>query len=231
MRIIAIGQRAEGVIAIGQEATGFFALGQFATGVIAIGQVARGVVAIGQLAMGIFAVGQLALGLTFCVAMLGAGGRTLGIVLPIVPVPPRRKKLPPVGPLAGVRASGAGWVRAELAKGSGAQILAKVDGETLPLTVSADLFLAAYYFAKRGGGSAEPLFLRVSAEGPGLKLLQIVRAEEDKAGKPWFGAWSIVQLFLLAIAAWAYWQFFVVDLGDFVIRLAQDAAVNGVTFF
>ena len=96
MRIIAVGQHAVGVIAIGQEATGFFALGQFATGVIAIGQVARGFIAIGQAAMGVFAIGQLALGLTACVAMLGAGGRTLGLVIPIVPVPPRRKKMPAV---------------------------------------------------------------------------------------------------------------------------------------
>ena len=143
MRIIAIGGRAEGVIAIGQEATGFFALGQFATGVIAIGQVARGVIAIGQLAIGIFAVGQLALGLTFCLAMLGAGGRTVGIVLPIVPVPPRKKKIPPLGSLSDVGRKGSGWVRAELAKGSGTTILADIGGQRVPLEVGADLFLAA----------------------------------------------------------------------------------------
>jgi hypothetical protein len=228
MRIIAIGQHAEGVIAIGQEATGFFALGQFATGVIAIGQVARGVVAIGQVSLGIFTIGQLGLGLSFCAAMLGAGGRALGIVLPLVPVPPRKKKLPPVGSLAAARSSGAGWVRATFSRGSGTQILANVDGETVPLHVSADLFLAAYYFAKKG--SAEPLFVRVSSEGGGLRLLELKRAEEDASGKPWFGGLSIVQLVLLAIAAGVYWQFFVVDFGDFVIRLAQDAAVNGVTF-
>jgi hypothetical protein len=229
MRIIAIGQQAEGVVAIGQEATGLFALGQFATGVIAIGQVARGVVAIGQLSLGIFTVGQLGLGLSFCAAMIGAGGRALGIVLPLVPVPPRKKKLPPVGSLASVRSSGAGWTRATFSRGTGTQILATIDGETLPLRVGADLFLAAYYFATKG--SSEPLFVRVSSEGGALRLLEIKRAEEDASGKPWFGVRSVVQLVLLAVAAGVYWHFVVLDLGDFVIRLAQDAAVNGVTFF
>ncbi|GAB4200279.1 MAG: hypothetical protein OHK0013_11170 [Sandaracinaceae bacterium] len=228
MRIVAVGQHAEGVIAIGQEATGFFALGQFATGVIAIGQVARGVVAIGQLSLGIFTVGQLGLGLSFCAAMIGAGGRALGIVLPLVPVPPRKKKLPPVGPLAAVRSGGAGWVRGTLARGGGTRIVAMIEGQSVPLSVGADLFLAAYYFAKKG--STEPLFLRVSSEGGGLRLLEIKRAEEDRSKKPWLGPLSIVQLVALAIAAGVYWQFFLVDFGDFVVRLAQDAAVNGVTF-
>ncbi len=231
MRIIAIGGRAEGVIAIGQEAVGFFALGQFATGVIAIGQVARGVVAIGQLAIGIFAIGQLSLGLTFCVGMLGAGGRTLGIVLPIVPVPPRRKKIPPLGSLGDVGRKGSGWVRAKLSKGSGTTIVADVDGQRIPLHVSADLFLAAYYFAKNTGGSAEGLFLELSSGdgGASYRLRQIKRAVDDASGKSWFGAWSVVQLVLLAIAAWGYIQFVVVDLIDFMVRLAQDAVVNGVT--
>lgn len=231
MRIIAIGGRAEGVIAIGQEAVGFFALGQFATGVIAIGQVARGVIAIGQLAIGVFAVGQLALGLTFCVAMLGAGGRTLGIVLPIVPVPPRKKKIPPLGSLADVRHKGSGWVRAGLSKGSGTTLVANVDGERVPLQVGADLFLAAYYFAKGAGGSNESLFLELSSGDGGstYRLRQIKRAVDDRSGKPWFGAWSLVQLVLLAVASWGYIQFVVVDLVDFMIRLAQDAAVNGIS--
>lgn len=230
MRIIAIGGRAEGVIAIGQEATGFFALGQFATGVIAIGQVARGVIAIGQLAIGIFAVGQLALGLTFCLAMLGAGGRTVGIVLPIVPVPPRKKKIPPLGSLSDVGRKGSGWVRAELAKGSGTTILADIGGQRVPLEVGADLFLAAYYFAKREGGSAEPLFLELaSSGGETYRLRQIKRAVDDRSGKPWFGAWSVAQLVLLAIAAWGYLQFVVVDLIDFMVRLTQDAVVNGIS--
>jgi len=231
MRIIAIGGRAEGFIAIGQEAVGFFALGQFATGVIAIGQVARGVVAIGQLAIGIFAVGQLSLGLTFCVGMLGAGGRTLGIVLPIVPVPPRKKKIPPLGSLEDVGRKGSGWVRARLSKGSGTTIVADVNGRRVPLDVGADPILAAYYFPKNAGGSSESLFLDLSSGDGGAtyRVRQIKRAVDDLSGKSWFGVWSIVQLVLLAVAAWGYMQFVVVDLIDFMVRLAQDAVVNGVT--
>jgi hypothetical protein len=203
MRILAVGQHAEGVIAIGQEATGFFALGQFATGVIAIGQVARGFIAVGQLALGVFAVGQLALGLTFCLAMLGAGGRAKGIVLPIVPVPPRRKKMPKLGSIAEARQNGSGWVRATLKKGAGTEILVSAGGESTPLTVSPDLFLAAYSFAKSG----QELFVELtSGDRRSVRLRAMANATEDRSGVKWFSGWSIVQLVLLAVAAWGYMQ-------------------------
>lgn len=226
MRFFAVGQHAEGFIAIGQEATGVFALGQFATGFIAVGQVARGVIAIGQLSMGIFAVGQLALGLTFCVAMLGAGGRTLGIVLPIVPVPPRKKKLPELRGLAHVRDHGSGWMRGKL-KRSGTQFTATLaDGESVPVSVTTDLFLAAYGVAKNG----TDLFLELTTgDRRSYRLRAMKNASDDTSGKPWITGLSFVQLGLLAVAAWGYWQFVIVDLIDFVQRLTQDFFLNGVT--
>lgn len=226
MRIIAVGQHAEGVIAIGQEATGFFALGQFATGIIAIGQVARGFIAIGQAAMGVFAIGQLALGLTACVAMLGAGGRTLGIVVPIVPVPPRRKKMPALQSLDHARNKGSGWVRGKLSNGTGTQILAHVEGQSFPVTVSTDLFLAAYGAAKQG----KELFLELSTgDKKSFRIRTMKNVAEDGSGKPWISGWSFLQLVLLLVAAWGYWRFFVVEFVDFLVRLAQDVAVNGIS--
>lgn len=226
MRIIAVGQHAVGVIAIGQEATGFFALGQFATGVIAIGQVARGFIAIGQAAMGVFAIGQLALGLTACVAMLGAGGRTLGLVIPIVPVPPRRKKMPAVTTLDHARKKGSGWVRGKLSRGSGTEIVAHVEGQSFPVAVGADLFLAAYGAAKQ----STELFLELSTgDKKTFRIRTMKNATDDLSGKPWVTGWSFFQLALLAVAAWGYWRFFVVEFVDFLVRLAQDLAVNGIS--
>lgn len=226
MRIFAVGQHAEGVIAIGQEATGIFALGQFATGFIAIGQVARGFIAVGQLALGVFAVGQLALGLTFCVAMLGAGGRAIGIVLPIVPVPPRKKKLPELRTTDYVRANGSGWTRGKLER-SGTQFTALLsDGQRVPVSVSTDLFLAAYGVAKSG----TDLFLELTTgDKRSFRVRTMKNAADDHAGKPWFSGWSIVQLVLLAVAAWGYFQFFVVDFVDLLVRLWQDFLLNGIS--
>lgn len=229
MRIIAVGQHAEGVIAIGQEATGILAIGQFATGFVAIGQVARGVFALGQLALGVFAVGQLGLGLTFCLAMVGAGGRAKGIVLPLVPVPPRRKKMPPLADLAAVRSAGSGWVRARLERGGGTTIVAVSGNEKVPLVVTPELFLAAYAKARTG---TDELFLELSSGDRRTYRLRTMRnATEDRSGASWLGPLSFVQLGLLCVAAWGYMQFFVVDFMDFVVRMGQDAALNGVSFF
>lgn len=115
MEFFSIGQQANGFIAIGQEATGVIAIGQVATGVIAIGQGARGVVAVGMLSCGIFSVGMLSFGLVGCVAMIGAGGRGIGGVLPLCPLLPPRPKLPAETPrevLEGGRAPG--WIAVDV---------------------------------------------------------------------------------------------------------------------
>ena len=226
MQFLSIGGRAEGVIAIGQEAVGIFALGQFATGVIAIGQVARGVVAIGQVSLGFVAIGQLALGLSFGAAMLGAGGRALGIVLPLVPVPRRKKKLPPITSLSEIRLRGEGSVIGTLKRGAGSQISLEADGERIPLVVHSDLFLAAYHYAKTRSQSA--LVVRLKREGQALALMQM-----DEAPAPVVGLSALVsaaQLALLLIAAGVFMQFCGVDLANFLIRSMNDIRANGVSF-
>ena len=225
MRFFAVGQHAEGVIAIGQEATGFIALGQFATGVIAIGQVARGVIAVGQAALGVFAVGQVAVGLTFCLAMLGAGGRGVGLVLPIVPVPPRRKKLPALGTLEHALAKGSAWVRGRLSLEGGTALVATVEGRRAPVGVSADLFLAAYGAAKSG---RELLLELTSGDRKSLRLRAMKQAVDDASPKPWLGVRALAQLALLAVVAWGYWRFFVVEFVDVLVRLAWDFSSNGI---
>ncbi len=225
MRFFAVGERAEGVIAIGGEAVGIVAIGQFATGFLAIGQLARGVIAIGQLAVGVFAIGQLALGLTFCVAMLGAGGRALGIVLPIVPVPPRRKKIPQLHDLAHARTQGSAWLRGKLQR-SGTSFTAVVGDQSVPVAVGSDMFLAAYGVAKAN----TDLFIELtSGDRRNYKLRAMKNAADDVSNKPWISVWSFIQLALLAVAAWGYMQFVVVDLMDFVARSAQDLALYGIT--
>jgi hypothetical protein len=181
--------------------------------------------------MGVFAIGQLALGLTACAAMLGAGGRTLGIVLPIVPVPPRRKKIPALRSLDHVRDKGSGWVRGKLSNGAaangvGPHLLAHVEGQSFPVTVATDLFLAAYGAAKEG----KELFLELSSgDGKTFRVRTMKNFAENRSGKPWIRGWSFMQLALLVVAAWGYWRFFVVDFVDFLVRLAQDLAVNGIS--
>lgn len=226
MQFLSIGGRAEGVIAIGQEAVGIFALGQFATGVIAIGQVARGVVAVGQVALGFIAIGQLALGLSFGAAMLGAGGRALGIVLPLVPVPPRKKKMPEVTSLAEVRLRGEGTVTGNLVRDGGpSHIALETGGERIPLTVHSDLWLAAYHFAKTK--SSTPLLVRLKREGAGVALVHM-----DEAPAPTVGLSTVriaIQLALLLVAAGVFWQFCGIDLAAFLLRSLNDIQTNGMT--
>ena len=225
MQFLSIGGRAEGVIAIGQEAVGIFALGQFATGVIAIGQVARGVVAIGQVALGFVAIGQLALGLSFGAAMLGAGGRALGIVLPLVPVPPRKKRLPELTSLSEIRLRGEGTVLGTLTRAGGSQIALETGGERIPLVVNRDLWLAAYHFAKNQ--SSTPLLVRLKREGEGVALVHM-----DQAPGPIAGLTALrigIQLALLLIAAGVFMQFCGVDLVTFLIRSMNDVRANGMT--
>jgi len=228
MQFLSIGERAEGVIAIGQEAVGIFALGQFATGVIAIGQVARGVVAIGQVSLGFIAIGQLALGMSFGAAMLGAGGRALGFVLPLVPVPRRKKLLPTITSLSEIRLRGEGYVTGTLKRGAGSQISLEADGERVPLIVDTDLFLAAYHYAKTRSQTSLVVHLMLLREGKGLALLHM-----DEAPAPVVGRSTMVvalQLVLLLIAAGVFMQFCGVDLANFLIRSVNDIRVNGMTF-
>lgn len=229
MRFIAVGNPAEGFIAVGQEAVGIVAIGQFATGVIALGQVARGLFAVGQVAVGLFTLGQLALGLHVCVAMVGAGGRGLGGVIPLVPVPPRRKKVPPIGTLNDVATNGSGWVEATLQRHGDTGIVAVVDDRQVPLRVEPELFLAAYGVAK-GVEISGPVWLELASSDAGrtFALRSMMRVEKQRSARGWFV--PLVQLGLLLGAAAAVIHYALLDLVDACLRLARDAATNGLTF-
>jgi hypothetical protein len=92
--------------------------------------------------------------------------------------------------------------------------------------VSTDLFLAAYGAAKQG----KELFLELSTgDKKSFRIRTMKNVAEDGSGKPWISGWSFLQLVLLVVAAWGYWRFFVVEFVDFLVRLAQDVAVNGIS--
>lgn len=225
MQFLSIGDRAEGVIAIGQEATGFFALGQFATGFIAIGQVARGVVAVGQLAMGIFTVGQLGLGLSFCVAMLGAGGsRPLGLVLPLVPVPRRKKALPDTASLDEISRRGRGWVRGKLSRAGSKDFSLQVGGRSVPVSATSSLFLAAWGATKDG---PKEYFLELTPLGGGYRL-EAMQSVPSGGSIPI--ALRALQLVLLLGGAAVYWEYTLIDLLAFLARSVNDVSVHGLTF-
>lgn len=225
IEIISVGQRAEGIIAIGQEATGFIAIGQIATGVFALGQMARGVFAVGQVAIGIFAVGMLSLGLSGSVGMIGAGARGLGGILPIVPGPHRKPKLPNPGNAQAIREGREiGWLPVRIA--GGAPNVA-IQHETGPIdaSVAAGCNEAV---ATAAAASNVPVYA-LFGPGPGGRpeLRRLMRMFD-----PWatFGGtrWviSAAQLVALAIACAVYCEVVVVPLGDFLL-VALRSIVTG----
>ena len=201
MRWISVGQEANGVIAIGQEATGVFAFGQVATGVVAVGQAARGFIAIGQVAIGVFAVGMGSVGLVYSVGMLGAGGRGLGIILPLVPSLGPALALPETTTAARLFGGKAhhGYVAATLDAGGGRPTLT-ADGRALDVR-----------FDTRLRGAIESLAapLRVHAHLSRTddtwvcdELQEVPRARWLSPG--WW-AWWAAQLAGLAVASVAFW--------------------------
>jgi hypothetical protein len=214
IEFFSVGQRAEGIIAIGQEATGFIAIGQIATGFFALGQMARGVIAVGQLAVGLVAVGMLAVGPIFAVAMIGAGGRGIGGVLPLLPLPSRRAKLPGLGTYAGV-ASGreTAWLPVTVHESGGALSLRHAEGP-IDAKIAPSIEDGARTAASRG--------LRVlGLFGPGAgkpELRRLMRMEDEPfaRGGARIGL-GVLQILGLAAACWGVWEFVLVDLGDFLL--------------
>lgn len=200
MRWISVGQEANGVIAIGQQATGVIALGQFATGVVAIGQVARGFVAIGQVSIGVFAIGMGSVGLFYSVGMLGAGGRGLGIILPLVPSLGPKVAVPdtvPAGRLLGGRARD-GWVSATLDRDAHGPVLL-VAGE--PLEVRFDIRLRAAIEARAAG----PVTARLTRTGGGWVCDRLQAVPMRRWLAPGWWAWWATQLGGLAVASVLFW--------------------------
>lgn len=214
MQFLSVGQRAEGFIAIGQEATGIIAIGQIATGVFALGQMARGVIAVGQLAIGLVAVGMLALGPVYCVAMIGAGARGKGGVLPIVPMPTRKAVLPGLATLAEITSRGAtGWLPITVVD-RGGTLSVMHQGSVLDATIGTSIAEGARTAATRGI-TVLGLF---GPSGGKPELRRLMRMEDDPfaTGPARIVVW-MVQLVALAIACAVLWEFVFVDVGDFAL--------------
>lgn len=224
MRIFDVGQHAEGFIAIGQEATGVFALGQVATGVIAIGQLARGVVAIGQLSFGLVSVGMLSFGLIHATG-LGAGGRAgPGLVIPLVPAPPKRAQLPETTSLEAIRASGApGWIDVVIAVGKSGLAELVYRSAQLPAQLVASLQQGARNHAKVSNGHA---LAYVVPAAEGLRVTRLVANPNTRAWSPILAA---IQIVLLGVLAGAYWELVLVSLGDFLLAMLRDFAAGIVS--
>ncbi|MDP2310959.1 MAG: hypothetical protein Q8P18_33375 [Pseudomonadota bacterium] len=205
MRWISVGEDAHGVIAIGQFATGVIALGQVATGVIAVGQVARGFVAIGQVSIGVFAVGMGSVGLVYSVGMLGAGGRGLGIILPLVPSFGPALSSPdtvPAGRLLGGKAR-EGWVDARLDRDTLGPVLVS-GGEALDVRFDVRLRRAVETQADAQAG-ALPVTAHLTRTEGGWVCDQLQQLPARRWRTPGWWVWWGAQLAGLAVAAVAFW--------------------------
>lgn len=232
IQFFAVGQEATGVIAVGQMATGVIAIGQMATGFIAIGQLARGVVAVGMLSVGVVSVGMLSGGLAYSVGMIGVGGTGKGAIVPLVPILPARPKLPALGALAAIVAGqSAGWLRGRVERVADAFVL-RTGGHVIPLEVPAALVegagtaanehvevvaLVARHAAGPTAAGASG-YREAPMQGAVLAVERLVRATAAPFTLAWAGV-AAAQLVGLAVLAYFYFQYVVVDLVDMLIVL------------
>lgn len=217
MQFFSVGQQAEGFIAIGQEATGVIAIGQLATGVIAIGQLARGVFAVGMLSVGIVSVGMLSLGLVHCIAMIGAGGRGKGGVLPLCPKLPQSYRLPEVSPRAHVESGGSGWIEVMVQRAaSGFELVA----EGRPLV--ARMGPSALGGAGQAMVGGVPVLAYVVPSGSGIEATRFMRKPVASwRNRQWLGM-VMLQLGGLAIASAVYFWFGLTPVVDAVLALTKE---------
>lgn len=201
--IIDVGQEARGVIAIGQMATGVVALGQMATGVIAIGQVARGFVAIGQGSIGLVAVGMGAVGVFHGTAMMGIGGRGLGLVMPVAPYWPKKFVSPSTTPWRRVEDGSVedGWLEVGLDDDEHGPVLLR-DGEALPVRFTRQMLGAAKRYVPSKG---DRLFAKVARQGKSLVCtdLSVVPRRAHWKKSYWVG--TATQLATLAVVCAGFW--------------------------
>jgi hypothetical protein len=200
-KLFDVGQEATGFIAIGQIATGFFAFGQVATGVIAIGQVARGFVVVGQAGFGLISAGMASGGLIFSVGMLGAGGRGLGGILPLVPRLTDPRDVPDDVSFDSIARGGIGegWVRVKLVVMSDATVRLELDGAPLPVRLDARLRRAA----PTHSGRLMLAFLR-QAQG-GIVCERLMEVPPVRVTQPrWWAIWA-AQVALLLCGTVAFW--------------------------
>lgn len=218
MQFFSIGQQAEGFIAIGQEATGVIAIGQMATGVVAIGQLARGVFTVGMLSVGVVSVGMLSLGLVHCVSMIGAGGRGVGGVLPLVPKLPVVGQLPEVGRREEIESGRtSGWLAVDVQRAPNG--LALIEGGTpLRVRLGPSMLSAASQVLARG----ERALAYVTPTGLGVEVTRMMRIPTASWRNPQFIGQSLLQLGGLAIASAAYFWFGLTPVVDGILALAKE---------
>lgn len=201
--IIDVGQEARGVIAIGQMATGVVALGQMATGVIAIGQVARGFVAIGQGSIGLVAVGMGAVGVFHGTAMMGIGGRGLGLVMPVAPYWPKKFVSPSTTPWRRLKDGSAedGWLQVELDDDEHGPVLLR-EGEALPVRFTRRMLGAAKRYTPSRG---DKLFARVARQGKALVCTELSFVPRRAHWKKSYWVGTATQLATLAAVCAGFW--------------------------
>jgi hypothetical protein len=218
VEFISVGQSANGFIALGQEAVGVIAIGQVATGVIAIGQGARGVVAVGMLSCGIVSVGMLSFGLVGCVAMIGAGGRGVGGVLPLCPQLPPRPQLPAQTPrqdLEGGRAQG--WIAVEVQQTPTGFALIE-GGRALAAKLAPSMINACAQAL--AAGQRVLAFVKPASGGP--EVSRLMRMPKWNLLSPaWLGQ-SAAQLLGLAVLSALYFWVGFAPVVDEVISLIKD---------
>ena len=201
--IIDVGQEARGIIAIGQMATGVVALGQMATGVIAIGQVARGFVAIGQGSIGLVAVGMGAVGVFHSTAMMGVGGRGLGLVMPVSPYWPKKFVQPETTSWSRLKAgkTDEGWLRVELDRDEHGPLL-RHDGKDLPVRFDRRMLGAARRYSPSRG---DKLFAKVGRHRDGLVCSDLSFVPRRAHWKKSYWVGTATQLAMLVGVCGAFW--------------------------
>lgn len=214
-KIFDAGQEATGFIAVGQFATGFIAIGQVATGVIAIGQAARGIIVVGQLAVGFVSLGMLSCGLMGAVGMIGAGGRGLGLIVPLVPRLRDARELPSVSGFDELTRSNGdqGWVEARIEIAPDQSVRFYEGVAPLPVRVDARL---RRLLAKHAGRTLLVSLSRRGADWVGDGLMEV---PESRLKNPrWWAIWA-AQLALLFVACVAFWLAVVHPLADGLSRV------------
>lgn len=202
MRIIDVGQEAQGFIAIGQMATGIIAIGQFATGIIAVGQLARGVFVVGQVSLGVVSVGMGSAGLVWCGAMLGVGGRGAGGVLPLTPSLGERRRTPTLTPLSSIQGGASGWARGRLVPEAPGQVALVIPGLDPPARL--DIRLRSMAERATAQGPVE-VYAELQGGPAGVICDRLAALPPSRLRSPgWYLAWALQFLGLLAVAT-AIW--------------------------
>lgn len=193
MKLFDIGQEATGVIAIGQHATGIVAVGQVAFGVVAVGQGAFGVLTFGQLSVGLCSMGMLSTGMFFSIAMIGVGGRGIGVVFPLAPSLGPNRGYPELRTVDEVRRGEPGWVAVDLVP-SGPALRA---GRAEVASLRFDARLRGVIDEMTG---TSPVFAHIVPVGDELICDRLAeRTPPRPLQRGWWGIWAVQTALLLPL--------------------------------